>query len=194
MSKVLLEDSRLRNVIRTIVKDIIITYKENGEGEFYLPKGDDDSYNFPGFEHDIIVQLNLVENGDIDDYVANAHLWQDTDIIEIGLEYNPEKKSKILYDVVGEMNELIAHELRHIYQRETGMFSISGKEKTNPLKYYTQPHEIDAQVFGFNRLAKLSKKPFDVVVNNWFEKNKETHRLNDKEIQKVINLIMKHKK
>jgi hypothetical protein len=194
MSKVLLEDSRLRNVIRTIVKDIILTYKENAVGEFYLPKGDEDSYNFPRFEYDIVVQLNLVENPNIDDYNANAHLWDGTDIIEVDLEYNPEKKSKILYGIVGEINELIAHELRHIYQRETGMFKLGRKEKTNSLKYYTQPHEIDAQVFGFNRLSKLSKKPFDVVVKNWFEKNKDTHKLNDKETQKVIDLIMKHKK
>lgn len=193
MSEVLLKDSRLRNIIRTIVKDIILTYKENEEGEFYLPRGDEDSYNFPGFEQDIVVQFNLTQNNDIKDYKANANLWKDTDIIEVEIEYNPEKKSKILYDLVGEINELVAHELRHIYQRETGMFDLSGREKKNPFKYYTQPHEIDAQVFGFKRLAFLSKKPFEFVVKNWFEKNKDTHKLNDIEVQKVIKLIMDNK-
>lgn len=194
MSELLLEDGRLRNVIRTIVKDIVSVYKKENDGEFYLPKGEEDSYNFPGFEQDIVIELNIQKNESIDDYKVNANLWSNTDIIEVTVEYNPDKKTKILYNLVGELNEVIAHELRHIYQREKGMFTLKGREITNPLKYYTQPHEIDAQVFGFKRLAFLSKKPFDLVVKNWFERNKDIHKLNDKETQKVIDLIMKHKK
>jgi hypothetical protein len=37
MSELLLEEGRLINVIRTIVKDLVTIYKEEDEGEFYLP-------------------------------------------------------------------------------------------------------------------------------------------------------------
>ena len=69
-------------------------------------------------------------------------------------------------------------------------FDLNVKEKTNPFKYYTQPHEVDAQIFGFNRLAKLSKRPFETIVRNWFDKNKDIHKLNKNETQKVINIIL----
>jgi len=193
MSELLLEDGRLRNVIRTIVKDLVTIYKEEDEGEFYLPNylyDDIDTYNFPKFEHDVVVQFNMVENYDIDDYKTDGQLWRNDSIIEITVEYNPDKKFDILYELLGELNQLVAHELRHIYQEDKNLFDLNTKEKTNPFKYYTQPHEIDAQIFGFNRLAKLSKRPFETIVRNWFDKNKDIHKLNKNETQKVINIIL----
>ena len=40
------------------------------------------------------------------------------------------------------------------------------KIESDPIKYYTQPHELDAQVYGFKRLSKLRNKPFEQVVRN----------------------------
>ena len=49
----LLEDNRRREVIRAIVKDIISVFKQEEDGEFYLPNyinDDKDFYNFTNFE------------------------------------------------------------------------------------------------------------------------------------------------
>ena len=45
----ILEDGRRRDVIRTVVKDIIKLYKDEDEGEFYLPNYYDDTNDFYGF-------------------------------------------------------------------------------------------------------------------------------------------------
>ena len=50
--KVILESAKLRQEIRTIVKDIIQLFKNENEGEFYLPndlRDDEFEYNFPKF-------------------------------------------------------------------------------------------------------------------------------------------------
>ena len=64
-------------------------------------------------------------------------------------------------------------------------------EEEDPFKYYTQPHEIDAQVFGFKRLSKIAKKPYELVVKNWFNKHRDIHRLNDREMIEVINILLR---
>ena len=64
------------------------------------------------------------------------------------------------------------------------------KQPTNPFKYYTQPHEIEAQRKGFQRLAKLRKLPLDVVVKTWYDTHKDIHGLTDKEVNKLIDMIL----
>ena len=52
--KIILEDNRRRQVIRTLVRDVIKVYKEEEDGEFYLPNFIDDSidfYNFTSFDN-----------------------------------------------------------------------------------------------------------------------------------------------
>lgn len=196
MSNLLLENNNLRNVTRTIIKDLVNIYKNESYGEFYLPMdahNDIDFYNFPGFEYDIVLEFDLVEDSTIDDFIIDGELDRKNNLIQIVLHYNPENKFNILYDLVGQLNETLSHELRHIYQKETGLYNLNVREKRNPLSYYTQPHEIDAQVFGFNRLSKLAKKPFDLVVNDWFKRNKKIHRLSDEQVKEVIKKIINHK-
>jgi hypothetical protein len=164
--KVILESAKLRQEIRTIVKDIIQLFKNENEGEFYLPndlRDDEFEYNFPKFNLEI--ELTIRPTEDVDDF---------------------------LYNLIGELNELIAHELRHIYQKTYGTYNIDVQEPEEPFEYYTQDHEIDAQVAGFKRMSQITRKPFEEVVRSWFEKNKDTHQLNDSEKEKVIQMILNH--
>jgi hypothetical protein len=85
---------------------------------------------------------------------------------------------------------LVAHELRHIYQQKYNTFDIDVEEPEDPFEYYTQPHEIDAQIAGFKRMSQITKKPFEEVVRNWFEKNKDIHRLDDNQKEEVIKMIL----
>jgi hypothetical protein len=191
----LLEDNRRRDIIRNIIRDIIKVYKVEDEGEFYLPmyiNDEVDFYNFPRTDG-LVVVLETEMSEDVETFKVDANFYRNDGIIEIIIEYNPEIKEKIMYDLIGELNELVAHEVRHIDQKTKGMFNLDVQDEENPYKYYTQEHEIDAQVFGFKRLAKLTKTPFDVVVKRWFKTHRDLHQLTDQEEQDVITRILNHK-
>jgi hypothetical protein len=191
----LLEDNRRRDIIRNIIRDIVKVYKAEDEGEFYLPmyiNDEVDFYNFPGTDG-LAVVLETEMSEDVETFKVDANFYRNDGIIEIIVEYNPEIKEKIMYDLIGELNELVAHEVRHIDQRTKGTYDLDIPEEKDPYKYYIQPHEIDAQVFGFKRLSRLTKTPFDVVVKRWFKTHKDLHQLTDQEVQDVIARILNHK-
>jgi hypothetical protein len=192
----LLEDNRRRSVIREIVRDIIKVFKSEDDGEFYLPNYFDeekDFYTFKEMKVYLSVELQIVKNRSIQSFAINAEYLHEDDIIIVRIEYNPEVKIQIMYDLVGELNELIAHEIRHVDQNIKGTYELGGEEPEDPYEYYTQPKELDAQLFGFKRLAKITQKPLDFVIKNWFEKNKEIHNLTDEQIPDVINKILNHR-
>lgn len=192
----LLEDNKRRSIIREIVKDIINVFKSEDDGEFYLPNYFDEDKEFYFFEKMksyLVVDLVIVRNKKIQSFILDAEYLHEDDIIVIVIEYNPEVKKQILYDLVGELNEIIAHEIRHIDQNVKGTYKLGGDEPEDPYEYYIQPKELDAQLFGFKRLAKITKKPLEFVIKNWFEKNKEIHRLDDNQSKDVINKIINHK-
>jgi len=66
-------------------------------------------------------------------------------------------------------------------------------EPEKPYDYYTQQHELEAQYKGFKRKSKITKKPIEQVVDDWFEKYKEIHNLSDEEMEKVKDKIMSQK-
>jgi hypothetical protein len=187
----ILEGAEMRQEIRTVVRDIIQIFKQEDEGEFYLPSDlrDEMEYKFPKF--DLEIELIIQQSEDVDDFLLNAELYRDEGIVAIMIVYNPDNKNKSLYSLVGQLNELVAHELRHLYQQAYGTYNIDVEEPEDPFEYYTQPHEIDAQIAGFKRMSQITKKPFEEVVRNWFEKNKDIHRLNDNQKEKVIQTILK---
>jgi hypothetical protein len=196
MGNLLLENKKRRNVIRTLVKDIITVFKSEDEGEYYLPNylDKEDFYNFLDFNHDLVVELNLIEDTSLGGFKLDANLWRDEDVIEVTITYDPNIKNNITFKLIGELNEVIGHEIRHIDQKYRNLFDINVPEEKDPYKYYTQPHEIDAQVFGFRRLSKLTKQPFEVVVKEWFDTHEDVHKLNADEVDDVISKILKYKK
>jgi hypothetical protein len=197
IKKVLLENNSMRHTIREMVRDIIIVFKENDNGEFTLPEYFEDRdemvYNIKKFGSNLTIDLSIEENESVDDFVVNANYVNEEETIEINISYNPTNKNGILYDLIGELNELIAHELRHFYQEIKKTYDIGGQTTSDPYTYYSQPHEIDAQHYGFKRLSKLTKKPFEDVVRKWFDTHKDLHRLSDQESDKIINKILNHK-
>jgi hypothetical protein len=182
--------------IGNIVKDIIKVFKDNVDGEFYLPEDVNEDkmvYEFPKLKTSFSVELKIETNENIETFRTNAAIWHDDETISIVIQYNPKNKKTILYDLIGDLNQNIAHEIRHIYQKHFGTFNLDKPEEEEPYEYYTQPEEIDAQVFGFKRLASLSKKPYESIVRQWFEKNKDIHQLSDKETEMVINKLLEYK-
>ena len=165
------ENNNKREEIRKIVRDIISIFKKNNEGDFYLPEDitDEQFYDFDKIKALLTIELKIIIDDEIDTFEVNADWVSEDDVIELTIEYNSENKNKLLYDLSGELNEIIAHEIRHIDQETTGSYNtkVSKLLKTEK-KYYTKPHELDAQIFGFKRISKLNKTPFDVVVKRFY--------------------------
>jgi hypothetical protein len=140
------------------------------------------------------LELILEINDEIPNFRVNAEIYNDEHLIKLVVQYNSEMKERILYDLIGELNEVIAHELRHITQDIRGTFVSKSYRGKDPVKYYTQPKELDAQVFGFNRLSKLTRTPFEEVVNRWFETHRDIHQLDDKGINTVIRKLLQFRR
>jgi hypothetical protein len=192
------EQGRKRDVIRKVIKDIVNVYKNEDEGEFYLPEYFEDRdemvYDFMTMGDSFIVELILEINDEIKDFRVNAEVYNDDHLIKLVVQYNSEMKERILYDLIGELNEVIAHELRHITQDIRGTFVSKSYRGKDPVKYYTQLKELDAQVFGFNRLSKLTRTPFEEVVSRWFETHRDIHQLDDKGIKTVISKLLQFRR
>jgi hypothetical protein len=196
--QLLSEQGRKRDVIRKVIKDIVTVFKNEEEGEFYLPEYFEDRdemvYDFMTMGESFSVELIMEINDEIDSFKVNAEIYNDDHSIKLVIQYNFENKNKILYDLIGELNEVIAHELRHIDQNVRGTFVSKSYRGKDPVKYYTQPKELDAQVFGFNRLSKLTRTPFEEVVNRWFETHRDIHQLDDKGIKTVISKLLQFRR
>jgi hypothetical protein len=189
----ILEGASLREEIRTIVKDIVTIYKSKDEGEFYLPSDINGKVEYKFKRFDLEIELIIQPSDDVEDFLMNAEYYREEQIIAIIIAYNPEKKDQLLYNIIGELNELVSHELRHIYQKKYDTYDLDVEEPEEPLEYYTQPHEIDAQVAGFKRMSKITRKPFEEVVRNWFKTHRDIHNLTNDEEQEVIKKILEFK-
>ena len=177
--------------IRSVIKDIIKILKYEGEGSYYLPEDIDDKYfyKFPDIKSEFNIELNISYDESIKSFEVNGDYYRNEDVIIIDIRINPIKINSYLYDIIGELNDIMAHELEHLNQSITGSHKLDDKSEGDPYKYYTQPHEIDAQKKGFRRLSKITRKPYREVVRNWFDTHKSTHRLTDVEIEEVIKLL-----
>jgi len=190
------ENNNKREEIRKIVRDVISVFKKNDEGNFYLPEdvNGEEFYDFDKIKAILTIELTIIIDDEIDTFEVNADWVSEDDVIELTINYNSENKNKLLYDLSGELNEIIAHEIRHIDQETTGSYNTKVRKGQKGKKYYTQPHELDAQIFGFKRISKLTKTPFDVVVKRWFNTHSNLHQMNDTDVKYVIDKIMEFKK
>jgi hypothetical protein len=92
-------------------------------------------------------------------------------------------------DLIGDLNDFISHELTHKKQYERGD-KIPKRNIKRPETYYSQPHELEAQLAGFKRKSKLSKVPLEVVIRNYFDKRRDKYNLTDRIIDRLTKRIM----
>ena len=183
--------SRISRVaVRTTVKDIIFKLKEGNEGEFRLPDVDDGrEYSFINLPFGYSVDLSINVDDNIDRFKIDSYYIWDEDVIEIFVSFNPKTLKKDFYNIIGELNDIVAHELEHGFQYYTGEHTYKKPSKKS-LKYYTTPKEVGAQRVGFRRVAKLTKSPYTHVVKEWFDTHRDIHGLTINEEKKVINTIL----
>lgn len=183
-----------RNIVRQIVKDIIFVFKSQGEGEYILPENltGQQFYEFHNLLTNFSLELKIYQTDEIETFELEGGYYEDDEIMEIEILYNPNAFPSQLWHLVGELNETVRHELQHIIQFERG--EENEPDETNSEIYYTQEHELDAQVAGFKRIAKLRKEPFEKVVREWFLKNHRKHGMDTETQERVIQKILQYYK
>jgi hypothetical protein len=181
-----------RNAVRTTVKDILNIIKNKEKGEYHLPDENGEEYSFSNLPFTYSVNLFVDIDDTIDGYQVGGNFSSEDDVIEVDIKFNPKTLRKNAYDIIGELNDIVAHELEHGFQYITEG-KVYEEPPTDSLLYYTQPDEVKAQRVGFRRVAKLRKLPFNDVVKDWFEDHKEIHGLSEDECEKVINVIINGK-
>jgi hypothetical protein len=187
-------ESRMSRVaVRTTVTDIVHKLKDGNPGIFYLPGEDGEEYNFTNLPFQYSVILTLEIDDEMDGYKMNGDYSYDDDdttsLIEIIVRYNPKTLRRNFYNIIGQLNDIVAHELEHGFQANRDG-EVHPPPPDESFEYYTQPHEITAQRVGFRRVAKLRKLPYNDVVRDWFETHKDVHGLKDDEMEKVIQIII----
>jgi len=192
----LFEGRMSRQAIRTIIKDIVKVLKNEGDGEYVLPEdiSDDMTYSFINGPKNITVELEIRPNKDVKSFLVNGNYVKHEDTIEVLIVYNPNGNiKKMMYDIIGELNDLIAHELEHYNQYTTGEYDLEDDEKSEEsLHYYTKPYEIKAQVKGFKRLSKVRRIPLESVIRNWFDTHQDIHTLNQRDQETVIDTLLQN--
>ena len=191
MTESLITEGKYDNVTKQLVKDVLTTIKYQKEGEFTLPEdiSGEMTYNFSQLDTEFTIELNLTISDDVETVDVDGAYYPEDDVIGIEIITNPNLNREILEELYYELNELIRHELEHVIQFDRGD-NIPKKEPKQPIKYYSQPHELQAQIAGFKRRAKKERKPLEDVIRSWFTKNQLKHRLSPKNIEVVINRIL----
>lgn len=187
----LILEGKYDTITRDLVKDVLTVFKYQKEGKFNLPEDINKGtvYDLPRLSTNFIIELSLELNDNIDTVDVDGAYYPDDEVIEISIISNPKLDRELLEELYYELNELIRHELEHIIQFERGD-DIPRKEPKRPLKYYTQKHELQAQIAGFKRKAKKLRKPLEDVIRDWFNKNTSKHRLSPKNVEVVIDRIL----
>ena len=194
MNESIITEDKDDNAIRIVVRDIMSVFKYQKEGDYQLPEEistdeNDMVYDFPELGSSFTVNLMMSLNDKIDTIDVDGEYYGDDDSIDVRIESNPNLDRETLEELYYELNELIAHELQHLVQNDEG-YEFPKRETKKSLKYYTQPHEIEAQIRGFKRRSQKERKPYKEVVISWFKRNQSKHGLNPKEIEIVINKLL----
>lgn len=186
-----INEGRYDGITRQIVRDVLSIVKYQKEGKYTLPEDirDDMVYTFPQLQTEFSVELNLEVSDDVDTIEVDSDYYSDEDTISITIISNPNLDREILEELHYELNEIVRHELEHINQRERGD-NIPKKEPKKPLKYYSQKHELEAQIAGFIRRAKKERKPLEVVIRNWFDKNQSKRKLSSNDVEIIIKKLL----
>jgi len=183
------EEKMSKIAVRSLVKDLTKVLKNKEEGSFYLPDEDGGEYSFGNLPFTFSCEFEVIFDDTLKGFLVNGSYSYDDDVVELVLKVNPNNIRTQMYDIIGELNEIVAHELEHGRQYYNGE-NVDDKEPETNFDYYTQLKEIKAQRAGFKRLSKIRKKPVDEIAKNWFKTHKDIHGLNEEETRKVLSLIL----
>jgi hypothetical protein len=163
------EQKVTNNLIRNIVREIAFEVKKDLHGKRKKNIG---SYDIGMDEPvDIVLFVNPTPNKDenIKPLDIQGYWDEDENQIEIDVDIADDADMDVMYELIGELNDVVTHEFEHAKQTKSG-YVFPDVEYKQPKRYYLQQHEIEAQVAGFKRKSKLQKKPIEEVIREYFQK------------------------
>ena len=182
---------------RKVVGDILKIIKEpDAEEEFYhLPDYfsgiDGDMYEFGELEFN--VYLNIVKYDSLKEpFIVDAEMGGDyDDEIYVTITIGPKFSTTDYEDIQMVLNDYIRHEVEHVIDATEGG-DIESPDNLSPYDYYMQPHEVRAQKAGFNRKAKLEKKPVEDIIYDYLEYRQKIDKLSDEEKSNLTKTLSEH--
>jgi len=196
--KKITESKVQKSTIRTVIKDIITILKTKEEGEFYLPYeiSEEDFYEFDDFpEFSVDLDIRYVGFEDIPsgaDYKISSNFVQEQDRIDILILINPERLEKSLYSIIGKLNDDITHELQHLRQEEEDRLSTEDFYRSNK-EYFLQPHEIEAQYYGYKRQSEVTGLSMEELIDDYFEHNADDYDLDQSDVEEIKRTILSYR-
>jgi hypothetical protein len=184
----------LEKIVDTLVVDVFEMLNRGTSGVFYLPEetGEIPIYIIGEGVNDLTLEFEVIQDRTIIKPEVDGEYVPKEGVVVLQVVYNPNENIKgIIEDITPEIYEILTHEVVHFLQEEAG-FEFPEKEPKKSVKYYKQKHEIEAQVKGFERQSKVTKKEIEQVMKDWFEKYPHKHNLKPKEVDKVIKTLLKH--
>jgi len=197
---VIVESSVTDQPVREIVRTLVNIVKSQETGTHYLPEdisedGETFEYSFkkiPEFSIEFNYEIDHAVDGE---YKIDGQIHDDDTII-IDLIINPNNYPQSMYDIVADLNDIVAHEIEHIYQNawerpkdEIDPFENNPDERPTGKEYYKQPHEVPAELAGFRRINRLRKEPIEKTIRDWFNRNRNVHQLNDEDIDELTEYL-----
>jgi hypothetical protein len=163
------EQKVTNNLIRNIVREIAFEVKKDLHGKRKKNIG---SYDIGMDEPvDIVLFVNPTPNKDenIKPLDIQGYWDEDENQIEIDVDIADDADMDVMYELIGELNDVVTHEFEHAKQTKSG-YVFPDVEYKQPKRYYLQQHEIEAQVAGFKRKSKLQKDLLKRLLENTFKK------------------------
>jgi hypothetical protein len=184
-------EEKFEYIVDNLVSDVMDAFRQNKKGRVVLPEdmGNEMVYDFPEINGVFTVNLDIKTDPNMEGIETDG----DTDIednIDIEIITNPDITENDLQELEYELYEILVHELTHIIQQDL-QYNFPKRKPKKPYNYYTQRHELEAQIAGFKRRAKIQNKPFEEILRNWLKKYVHRHQMNLEETEKLIKLILK---
>ena len=183
---------------RKVVSDILKIIKEpDSDEEFYhLPDYfsgiDGDMYEFGELEFNVYVNIVNYDSL-IEPFIVDAEMGGDyDDEIYVTITIGPNFSTTDYEDIQMVLNDYIRHEVEHVIDATEGG-DIESPDNLSPYDYYMQPHEVRAQKAGFNRKAKLEKKPVEDIIYDYLEYRQKIDKLSDEEKSNLTKTLSEDK-
>jgi hypothetical protein len=185
---------KLEIISDALVSDVVNLMKKNVSGYYYLPEETTEEalYIFGDDINGLTLEVHIHKSVDQPQTEVDGEYYNKENTIKVEILYNEnEDIIKVLDDVIPELHELITHEVVHFLQEESG-YKFPKKVPKKPFNYYSQPHELEAQIKGFEKRSKVSSTEIKKVMKAWFKKYPQKHNLTTKEVNKLISKLLEN--
>lgn len=185
---------KLEIISDALVSDVLNLLKKNVSGYYYLPEEttEDALYLFGDDINGLTLELHIHKSGEQSKTEVDGEYYHQENTIKIEVLYNEnENIIDVLNEVIPELHEIVTHEVVHFLQEESG-FKFPKKILKKPFTYYTQTHELEAQMKGFEKKSMVSSTDIKNVMRAWFEKYPHKHNLKSKEVTKLIGKLFEN--